>query len=88
MRSTCLLATTLALAACHGSGTGDTSTTDTGTTGDTSLTDSADNSWVGPAADPTALPVADDHVATTPTVGDIYSCVTPFNGGGAQADGP
>jgi len=38
--------------------------------------------------DPTRLAVGDDMVATSPTVGRIYTCRATFGGGGASAQGP
>jgi len=39
---------------------------------------------------PTAIPIGDGHVGSTPTVGSVDSCVTNFSGaaGGATVDGP
>src|SRR4051794_36715500 len=39
-------------------------------------------------ADVTKLPIGDHKYATSPTKGDVYSCITQFNGGGAFRDGP
>ncbi len=40
------------------------------------------------AINPTAIPVGDGHVSTTPEVGFVDSCTTSFRGGGAEHDGP
>ena len=42
--------------------------------------------WKG-SVDPTALPLGDGHVSTTPQAGSIESCTTNFRGGGAQHTG-
>ena len=48
------------------------------------------NTWVGPAADVTALPLGTEHVSTTEaTIGGLYVCDAGSpNGGGAFAVGP
>jgi len=48
------------------------------------------NTWVGPAADVTALPLGSEHVSTTEAVvGGLYVCDSGDpNGGGAFAVGP
>jgi hypothetical protein len=44
---------------------------------------------VARAVDPTALPLGDGNVSTSPKVGNVDSCQSGFgNGGGAQAAGP
>lgn len=47
------------------------------------------NTWAGPAADLTALPIGTSHVSTTgPAVGDLFACdAGNANGGGAFAVG-
>src|SRR5262249_5516961 len=43
----------------------------------------------GTATDPTAVPLGDGRLSTTPKVGSVDSCLTSFpNVGGAQAVGP
>ncbi len=38
--------------------------------------------------DPTHLPVGDGKISSSPQRGYVYSCITQFNGGGAQVNGP
>jgi YHYH protein len=38
--------------------------------------------------DPTAIPIGDGHVSTSPAVGELYSCKTTFGGRGVSHGGP
>jgi len=87
----------LALAACSNSSAADVadpstvvSTTPATTAASTAADGTIVNTWVGPAADLTALPIGTDHVSTTAAaVGGLYVCDggNP-NGGGAFTAGP
>lgn len=83
---------TLALTSCGGSAnssSSESSTTESSTasTGSTGL---ILNTWVGPAADTTKLPIGTSKVSLTgPSVGGLYACDAGNpNGGGAHAAGP
>lgn len=44
--------------------------------------------WTGQPVSPTAIPIGDGHVSSSPSVGDVDSCTSQFKGGGAQHTGP
>lgn len=62
------------------------STTATKSAANTAATKTIANTWKG-TVDPTAIPLGDGKVATTPKAGYVDSCTTNFKGGGAQHTG-
>ena len=85
---------TLALASCSGSASSSsTATTTTEASSRSTLLVTGDaivNTWVGPAADTTKLPIGTSKVSLSgPSVGGLYACDSGnSNGGGAHAAGP
>lgn len=68
-----------------------TTATTTSTTVTTATTATNEgNTWVGPAVDPTKLPIGNDLVSTDgPSAGHLFACSSGNpGGGGAFADGP
>jgi hypothetical protein len=66
-------------------------TTTTGSTGGTGTTGAAGSgvtTWAGSPVGPSAIPLGDGKVTTSPRVGYIYSCTNQFRGGGARGSGP
>jgi len=95
----CLSALLVASVSCGGSakssGTSESaptvSSTSTSLSGNTSIVNtSIVNTWVGPPADTTQLPIGTSKVSlTAPTVGGLYACDAGNpNGGGADVAGP
>ena len=86
------MAATLALTSCSGSANSSSSESSTteSSTASTGTTGSILNTWVGPAADITKLPIGTSKVTLTgPSAGGLYSCDAGNpNGGGAVAAGP
>jgi YHYH protein len=83
------------LASCSGGGSessasksSSTSSTTTTSTTSSSGASGADHAWKGPAVSPTAIPLGDGNVSTTPEIDFVDSCTTTFNGRGASGDGP
>lgn len=86
---------TLALASCSSSsnsaGSNATTTTQASSSSAANVSgDSIVNTWVGPPADTTKLPIGTSKVSlTAPSVGGLYACDAGNpNGGGAHAAGP
>lgn len=81
----------LAAAACSGGSTvGTSSSSTTSSSAATSSSTTSSTARAGASAiDPTAIPLGDGHVGSSPRVGYVDSCVTSFGGGGgAQGTGP
>lgn len=82
--------TTVASTTANTTGATDVPATDTGATTTVAADGTIVNTWVGPAADLTTLPIGTSHVSTTSAaVGGLYVCDggNP-NGGGAFTAGP
>ncbi len=76
----------LALHKHHGQAPAVAATTNQQSSSSTQKTVSDTNTWKG-TVDPTAIPLGDGKVSTTPKAGYVDSCTTNFNGGGAQHAG-
>jgi hypothetical protein len=75
-----------ALAARHSSDTTPAKSAATTKTTSVAKTGSEGNAWKG-KVDPTAIPLGDGKVSTTPKTGYVDSCTTNFRGGGAEHAG-
>ena len=81
---------TVASTTANTTGATDVPATDTGATTTVAADGTIVNTWVGPAADLTTLPIGTPHVSTTgAAVGNLYVCDSGNpNGGGAFKAGP
>ena len=80
----------LVLSACSGSSPSRASATTSTVSSPTTSAGSAasgDAAWTGEPLAPTAIPLGDGHVSTSPRVGYVDSCTSEFKGGGAEHSG-